>query len=141
MGKFVVRFFSKDIPYSHKKKKIFYSWIQDTVARENHTVEFINVIFCNDEYLYSLNTNYLNHDTFTDVISFQYSTEPIEGDIFISVDRVFENAQSLNVSFSDELARVIIHGVLHFCGYSDKTKDEKNQMRALESYYLSLLNV
>ncbi len=114
-------------------------WISQSIENESYKEDEINYIFCNDEYLTELNTKYLNHNTLTDIISFDYTLgKLISGDIFISIDRVKENATKFKVSFSDELHRVMIHGILHFCGYNDKTKEEKKVMREKEDYYLSL---
>ena len=134
-----IRFHSQDTSYIHRNKRYYYNWIKDVVQYEQKSISFINVIFSNDEYLLDLNKSYLNHNTYTDIISFQYDTEPIEGDIFISIERVKENARLLLYPFRHELARVIIHGVLHFCGYKDKTDQEKQKMRSTENKYLSLI--
>jgi len=114
-------------------------WIEETITNENLKPGEINYIFCDDTYLLKKNNKYLKHNTLTDIISFDYTMgKLISGDIFISVERVEENASSYNVSFKDELHRVMIHGVLHYCGYNDKTLEEITQMRAKEDYYLSL---
>lgn len=134
-----VRFHSQDTSYIHRNKIHYYNWIKDVVQYEGKSISFINVIFSSDEYLHNLNKSYLKHNSYTDVISFQYTTEPIEGDIFISIERVKENAHLLFYPFKHELARVIIHGVLHFCGYKDKTDQEKQKMRSIENKYLSLI--
>ena len=97
-------------------------------------------MFCNDEYLHKLNLEFLNHDTLTDIISFDYSVgKELHGDIFISVERVADNAKDFEVDFDQELHRVIIHGVLHYCGYKDKTDEDANVMREKENYYLKTL--
>ncbi|AUS05139.1 rRNA maturation RNase YbeY [Pseudotamlana carrageenivorans] len=115
-------------------------WIKDAIALENHKLEEINYIFCTDDYLYDLNVEFLNHDTLTDIISFDYSIgKIIQGDIYISVDRVRDNALEYNVDFDEEMCRVIIHGILHYCGYKDKTDDEAKLMREKENFYLSRL--
>ncbi|MCB0460671.1 MAG: rRNA maturation RNase YbeY, partial [Flavobacteriaceae bacterium] len=99
----------------------------------------ISYIFCDDDYLLDINVKYLKHNTLTDIISFDYTDDGlISGDVFVSIDRVKENAEKFNVSFQDELHRVMIHGILHFCGYKDKTKEEEQLMRSKEDYYLSL---
>lgn len=104
-------------------------------------VKNINIIFCSDTYLYKLNYDYLGHDTFTDIITFDQSEkdQALEGDIFISVERAKENAQAFEVSLEQELSRLMVHGMLHLIGYSDKTKDQKKEMRIKEEAYLSLL--
>lgn len=100
----------------------------------------INYVFCSDNYLFELNTTYLKHNTYTDIITFQYSwpPQPVLSDIYISVDRVRENAKIYDISFLNELYRVIFHGALHLCGYKDKTKKDSSEMRAKEDFYLSL---
>lgn len=115
-------------------------WITDTIKAEAHRLEEINYVFCDDDYLHKLNVEFLDHDTLTDIISFDYSIgKLIQGDIFISVERVMDNAQDFDVPFEDELNRVIIHGVLHYCGYKDKTEEEAKEMREKENHYLSRL--
>ena len=116
------------------------NWISTTIEKENCQLGDISYVFCDDKYLLELNKKYLNHDTLTDIISFDYSEEGIvSGDIFISIERVKENAKKFKISFIDELYRVIIHGVLHYCGYKDKTEGEKKEMRRKENNYLSLI--
>ncbi len=118
------------------------NWISDTISSENFKIEEINYVFCDDEYLHKLNVEFLNHDTLTDIISFDYSIgKIIQGDIFISIERVVDNAKDFGVSFEEELHRVIIHGVLHYCGYKDKTEDDAKLMRSKENHYLSELNI
>ena len=112
-------------------------WITNTIQEENGTLEEVSYIFCDDEYLVKKNVKYLNHNTLTDIISFDYSVgKQISGDIFISIERVKENAATFKVAFKDELHRVIIHGILHYCGYKDKTEADKKIMRAKENHYL-----
>ena len=114
-------------------------WIAESIRMESFIEGEINYIFCDDKKVYELNVKHLNHNTLTDIISFNYTIgKLLSGDIFISIDRVRENATEFNVSFEDELHRVMIHGILHFCEYNDKTKDEKQLMRNKEDYYLSL---
>jgi len=115
------------------------NWIIQTCKEENATIDRLDFIFCTDEDLLEINLNYLNHNYLTDVITFPYSEgDTIAGDIFISVDRVKENAQDLDLKWFDELCRVIIHGVLHLCGYTDKESHQQAEMRKKEDYYLSL---
>jgi len=115
-------------------------WIVDTILSEDYKLEEINYVFCDDEYLHKLNLEFLNHDTLTDIISFDNSVgKIIQGDIFISVERVADNAKDFGVSFENELQRVMIHGVLHYCGYKDKTGEEATLMREKENHYLSVL--
>lgn len=114
-------------------------WITKTIESESKSEGDISYIFCDDDYLLDINVKYLKHNTLTDIISFDYTDDGlISGDVFVSIDRVKENAEKFNVSFQDELHRVMIHGILHFCGYKDKTKEEEQLMRSKEDYYLSL---
>lgn len=113
-------------------------WILASVLEEKKRLGELNYIFCDDEYLLRINQDFLNHDTLTDIISFDYSVgNELHGDIYISVDRVRENAKDYSVSFDEELARVMIHGVLHYCGYKDKTDDDQFIMTSKEDYYLA----
>ena len=114
-------------------------WVSKLIVNEAFKEGDINYIFCDDDYLLDINVKHLKHNELTDIISFDYSLGKIlSGDIFISIDRVRENALKFQVNFDDELQRVIIHGILHFCGYKDKTKEDKGLMRKKEDYYLSL---
>jgi len=114
-------------------------WIEFTIDQEKREMGEIAYVFCKDDYLMEKNVKYLKHNTLTDVISFDYSLGTvISGDIYISVDRVADNADELNIAFNDELQRVMIHGILHFCGYNDKTEDDRAIIRSKEDYYLSL---
>jgi rRNA maturation RNase YbeY len=114
------------------------SWISNSIVAEKFKEGEINFIFCSDDYLYNLNVEFLNHDSLTDIISFDCSVgKELHGDVFISVERVKENAKDYDVSFSDELNRVMIHGILHLCKYNDKTEEEKRLMREKENHYLS----
>lgn len=115
-------------------------WIEQVIARESCILQTVSFIFCSDDYLYDLNVQYLSHDTLTDVITFPYLKPPhIEGDIFISADRIRDNAGEFGVSFEQELHRVMIHGILHLCGYSDKTDADKAAMTQKEDEALGLL--
>ena len=127
--------------FKHPDEEKLKQWITYTAGLEGFQTGDINIIFTNDEYLYDLNRIYLNHDYYTDVITFPYN-EPgiIAGDIFISVDRVKDNAEIFNTSFEQELNRVVIHGILHLLGYKDHTEEEKTQMRQKEDFYLEKLN-
>ena len=116
-------------------------WIEKTIETEGAILGEVSYIFCSDDYLHQMNVEYLNHDTLTDVITFPYNDNPIEGDIFISIDRVKDNAQDLNIAFNDELHRVMIHGVLHLCGYTDETDEQESEMRQKEDEYLKILIV
>ena len=117
-------------------------WVDTVVCEEGFSIGEINYIFCDDEYLHKLNVEYLQHDTLTDVITFPYSKsgKPIEGDVFISIDRIKENAEQFNITFLDELHRVIVHGALHLAGYGDKTPEEATIIRAKEDFHLEQFN-
>jgi probable rRNA maturation factor len=136
----IVNFFSEGIKFSVKNPKRLSRWIRDTATKEGSTPKEINYIFCSDEYLLSINEQYLGHKTLTDIITFDNSEMPrlLESDIFISVERVKENALLLDQSFDLELRRVMIHGVLHLVGYADKSPSQKFTMRKKEEAYLSL---
>jgi probable rRNA maturation factor len=117
------------------------AWIVNTILSENCKEGEINYIFCDDMYLHKLNVEFLEHDTLTDIISFDYSLgKELHGDIYISMDRVADNAKDFGVDRSEELQRVMIHGVLHYCGFKDKTEEDAKLMREKEDYYLSVLN-
>lgn len=135
-----INFFSQSRPFKlpHPRKTV--SWIKSAIQKEKHDLNELNFIFCTDEELYQINVQYLNHQTYTDIITFDNTDQQgsIEGDIYISIDRVRDNATSLNVSFESELRRVIIHGVLHLLGYKDKNAAQKREMRKKEDAYLSL---
>ncbi len=122
-----------------KKDKELSKWIEFTIHSENMELGEINYIFCNDNYLLEINIKQLKHNTLTDIISFDYTVGTIvSGDIYVSTDRVEENAKNLQIDFEDELHRVMIHGILHYCDYKDKSKEQKLLMRSKEDYYLSL---
>lgn len=138
-----INFFCEDVLFSLPDSKKTTKWIQDVIKREGKTLKEINYVFCTDELLLEKNIQYLNHHTYTDIITFDNSEnkELIEGDIFISLDRVFENALNLNRPFLEELHRVIIHGTLHLLGYKDKKSSEKKTMREKEDACLALVGV
>ena len=118
------------------------AWISVVINSENFDEGEINYIFCDDEYLHKMNVDYLDHDTLTDIISFDYTVgNLIQGDIFISVDRVRENAHDFNVSFEEELKRVVVHGVLHYCGYQDKSPKDQILMRLKEEEKMKMFHV
>jgi rRNA maturation RNase YbeY len=135
-----IQFLNEDIKYNIAKKRILKSWILDTAAKEGQSIESITFIFTSDNFLYDLNIEYLDHNTLTDIITFQYNDtdSPIESDVFISIERLRENAKTYNQKLLDEVHRIIIHGTLHLLGYKDKTKTDKEVMTSKEDYYLSL---
>ena len=118
------------------------NWISSVITSENKKEGEINYIFCDDDYLHKINLEHLGHDTLTDIISFDYSVgNELHGDIFVSVERVKENAVDFNASFGDELKRVLVHGVLHYCGYKDKSDDDALLMRSKEEEKIKLFHV
>jgi rRNA maturation RNase YbeY len=118
-------------------KNLIANWLSNVAFSENKNIDTISVIFCSDDYLLSVNKEYLNHDYYTDIITFDYSVDTeISGDLFISIDRVNENSTEFKVPFLNELHRVLVHGVLHLCGYGDKSPDEETLMRSKEDFYL-----
>lgn len=134
-----IRFFNEDVRLPKFKKRIISSWIKQAIFEEGFEVGEISFIFCSDSYLLDVNRKYLNHDYFTDIITFDYVENGlVSGDIFISVDRVKENSGLFNVSFFDELKRILIHGILHLTGYNDKSDPEKQVMTQKENFYLDL---
>jgi probable rRNA maturation factor len=139
----IIHFFSEDIQFkpAHPRKKIL--WINSIAKMEGYVINEIIFIFCSDRYLLQLNKDYLNHKTLTDIITFDYSegSKKLESEIYISIERVKENSFLFNTTFNDELDRVLIHGVLHLMGYSDKKPSEKAQMRKKEEACLSLRKV
>lgn len=143
MRKLPIYFFEEDISFTLKDKTAVRNWINAAITSENHILKELNFIFCSDNYLLEINKQYLNHDTFTDIITFDNSEEEgnIIGDIFISIDRIRENAKAFKVSFIDELHRVVIHGTLHLLGYPDKKKEEKALMTSKEDFYLAKRNI
>ena len=136
-----IKFFSEDLPLPKIKRRLIANWLKEVILFEGKRVGEISFIFCSDEYLLDVNRKYLDHDYYTDVITFDYvEGEMVSGDIFISLDRVSENARNLNLSFLEELDRIMVHGVLHLLGYKDKSRKDKILMTEREDYFLKLLN-
>ncbi len=135
-----IQFFSENIDFTIKHKMKLRSWIKEAIEYHHKKIQSINYIFHSDNAQLSINKEYLAHDTYTDIITFDQSSDPnqIEADIYISIERVKENAKKLSVSFEDELHRVMIHGILHLLGYSDKNEPKKKEMRKKENHYLAL---
>ncbi|MES2835958.1 MAG: rRNA maturation RNase YbeY [Bacteroidota bacterium] len=132
-----ITFASDDIKFVLKEKTKKKDWLKKSIAAEKKKLGDINYIFCSDNYLLDLNIKHLNHNTLTDIITFDYSEEDtLNSDIFISVERVAENAKKFEVDFENELLRVMIHGVLHLCGYKDKKKEDAEKMRLKENFYI-----
>jgi probable rRNA maturation factor len=134
--------YNYETDFTLSNEDVYSDWIESVVASEGKSLGEISYIFCNDEYLLEINQQYLDHDTLTDIISFDYTeNDIISGDIFISIERVQDNANDLRVSFEEELKRVIIHGVLHYCGYKDKSESEEVLMRAKEDEKIKMFHV
>lgn len=137
-----IHFFYEDVVFNLAETAIA-DWLTATVIAEAKTLRSVRFIFCQDDYLHKINIAYLNHDTLTDVITFPYEEDPaiVDGEIFISIDRIIENAATFGIHYQQELARVMVHGVLHLCGYGDKGKKEKEKMTERENFYLKKLTV
>lgn len=135
-----ISFFSEDTDFVLKNQRKTRNWIRQVISNEGYLLKTLNYIFCSDEYLHEINLKYLSHTSFTDIITFDQSDieMEIEGDIYISIDRVKENSISFNNTFQKELYRVMIHGVLHLLGYSDKSEEEIKVIRIKEDSCLSL---
>ncbi len=139
----MIRFFNEDVVYKLPQKQIIRQWLKHQAEAEGYVVGDLNYIFCSDEHVLQVNRDYLQHDYYTDIITFDQSEEEgkIEGDIFVSVDRVTDNANQLTIPAEQEMRRVLAHGLLHLCGYGDKTDKEVAQMRAKEDEWLRQLVV
>ena len=137
-----IQFFEEDIAYKLKNKTAVRKWITNTIKSEGYSLQELTYVFCSDEYLLGINQQYLDHDTYTDIITFDNSEEEglIVGDIFISIERIKENAAKFAVTETQELHRVMIHGILHLCGYKDKSKTDAELMRKKENASLHSLN-
>lgn len=134
-----IQFFEEDIAYKLKNKAAVRQWINETVLAEGFKLKELNYIFCSDDYLLQINQQYLDHDTYTDIITFDNSEKDkvIVSDIFISIDRIRENALKFNITETNELHRVLIHGALHLLGYKDKSTADKQKMTFKEDFYLN----
>lgn len=134
-----IRFFAEDTPYQLRKRNLLRQWLQQVVAEHGKKLDELSIVICSDDFLLSVNQEYLNHDYFTDIITFDYGEDnSVSGDVFVSIDRVRDNAKELGLKVTDELHRVLVHGILHLLGYSDKSKAEKQEMRTKEDYCLTL---
>ena len=134
-----VYFHNEGVSFVFKNKKAVSSWLSSVIKSFKKEVGTLNFIFCTDEYLLTINKSYLNHNHYTDIITFDYCEEnKISGDLFISIERVKEYSLKNNIEFNNEIHRVIVHGVLHLCGLNDKTEREKEKMRAQENKFLAL---
>src|ERR1700761_864124 len=134
-----IQFFEEGISYKIKNKKPLRQWITDTIKAEGFLLKELTYIFCSDDYLLQINQQYLNHDTYTDIITFDNSETDgvVVGDIFISIDRIRENAANFRTTETNKLHRVIIHGALHLVGYKDKKPADKQKMTQKEDFYLN----
>lgn len=134
--------FNYETDFELHNEASYEKWLSEVIDSEGKTEGEINYIFCNDEYLHKINLEYLDHDTLTDIISFDYTIgNLLSGDIYISVDRVKENALDFKVSFAEELLRVMAHGVLHYSGYKDKSEDDEKIMRLKEEEKMKMFHV
>lgn len=136
----IITFNSADVKFDLKGKLQVKKWLQSIATAENNSIGELGYVFCSDDYLYDMNVQYLSHDTLTDVITFPYNDMPVEGEIYISIDRVKDNAIDHGVTFENELSRVMAHGLLHLLGYFDETDEQEAEMRCKEDYYLTTLN-
>lgn len=137
----MISFYAEDVNFKISKPLKTKQWLKQVILTEGFKVGQINYIFCSDEYLLEMNREHLDHDYYTDIITFDNSDseEIIEGDLFISIDRVTENADNQLIEFEKELKRVLIHGILHLTGHGDKSDEEISEMRSLEDHYLALI--
>jgi probable rRNA maturation factor len=134
--------FNYESEFTIDNEEAIATWLSAVILSENKNEGEINYIFCDDEYLHKINLEYLNHDTLTDIISFDYTMgNEISGDIFVSIERVLDNAKDYNTLFEDELKRVLVHGILHYCGYKDKSEDDEVLMRNKEDEKISMFHV
>ena len=134
--------FNYETDFELENEAQYEDWISRIIESEGFDEGEINYIFCDDEYLHKINVEYLDHDTLTDIISFDYTVgNLIQGDIFVSVERVKDNANDFNVSFEEELKRVLSHGVLHYCGYKDKSLEDEAVMRSKEEEKMQMFHV
>lgn len=139
-----INFFQEEVSFTLKHKQKIRAWIHQVVQGHSQQIEALNYIYCSDNYLLEVNKQYLEHDYYTDIITFdnrEDTQSPIDSDIFISIDRVRDNSEQLHITFQQELHRVMIHGVLHLLGKQDKTDAQKREMRKSEEASLSLLNI
>ena len=134
--------FNYETDFELDNEEQYEDWISRIIESEGFDEGEINYIFCDDEYLHKINVEYLDHDTLTDIISFDYTVgNLIQGDIFVSIERVKDNANDFNVSFDEELKRVLSHGVLHYCGYKDKSPEDEALMRSKEEEKMQMFHV
>ena len=138
----MIRYFNEDIHFVLKDKLLNNRWLKLVAGSEIRSIGDVNIIFCSDKYILDINIRYLNHDYYTDIITFDYCEgKKLSGDLFISIDSVRENALEYGVEFIDELHRVMVHGLLHLIGYDDHTPEEAKIIHEKEDYYLKLRNI
>lgn len=133
-----VSFFSEDVKFELTQADAVSAWLQRVAVQESKAIRAIQYIFCSDDFLREVNVQYLQHDYYTDIITFPYDdSDDLQGDLFISIDRVEDNARTLQIPFLQELHRVMVHGLLHLIGYGDKTEAEITTMREKENFHLA----
>lgn len=130
----------QDIEFELEEEEKIIAWLQNISEREGSSIEHVNYIFCSDEFLLQINQKYLQHDYYTDIITFPFNYDPIEADMYISIDRIKDNALKEGEAFKNELCRVMVHGLLHMLGYKDKTSADQKQMRQMEDSWLNMLS-
>ena len=134
--------FNYEVDFKLEHETLYSDWISKVIRSEKKNEGEINYIFCDDDYLVEINQQYLDHDTLTEIIRFDYSIgKDLHGDVYISIERVRENAVDFNVDFEEELKRVIVHGILHYCGYKDKNEEDENRMRQKEDEKMEMFHV
>ncbi|ALI99009.1 rRNA maturation RNase YbeY [Rufibacter tibetensis] len=143
MQELPIEFFTEEVEFEVKNKEKVKTWLSEIISKYSFELESLNYIFCSDEYLHQMNVEYLEHDTLTDVITFDNSDFEgvIEGDVFISIDRIVDNATTFNITPQEELHRVMAHGLLHLLGFDDKTPEKKELMRFKENECLELIKL
>lgn len=135
-----IDFFAEDVELPIFNEKDVISTLSTIIESSHKSLDYINFIFCSDNYILDINKQYLNHDYFTDIITFDYSEESISSDVYISIDRILDNSKNLNIPFNRELYRIIIHGALHLVGFKDKEPEQKIEMTNQEDKYLKYLS-
>lgn len=133
-------FSTHEIDFTLQDEEQVSTWIQSVILAEGHSLQRVDFVFCDDDFLLDINRTHLDHDYYTDIITFPLNDEPLLAEIYISIDRVRDNATFLGISFEDELHRVIIHGILHLCGYEDHEEDDIREIRAREEFYLQKIS-